>query len=501
MSHRITTFAAFSLGTAGACLLMGCQQQAIETADFESNGQPRFERPATDAWDYKFVFHPDASVYYEPYTRQYYWQENGQWFQDSTLPSTLQLDPRTAYVVTLPYENPTVGNALEGVLVDESATTESFDMSTETFASSDSFVQDDADVTFTGDDSWLETNESNDFGSVDSNDFVADANETDFASDDMVEFSSDSNEFVADTQTEFAQNDVEQSQFDQNEFASSSTNQSSTSNEFMTDDEFLPTGDDVFVTNNDSAIPAPEWTADDELIFRADRDEFVASKTASSFDSNEIASTEFNSSDESFDFADDSNWFSDDNTIAQESSEWSSTDETSAASDWEKQWEQFEQAETSTWDNSDSNWQSEDDVVADAADDQNWTVQDENDLAFDAIVRNTFPIVQWTAEDEANFRQGRDAMIFAREALMQSEDEVVFSAPSKPGFEPLVPVNVDAPGFESASEIVHFPGQQDNGIQHFGEQTGEIIYAEIEDADADDIEVTSVDSDVDHPNN
>ncbi len=98
---------AISLGLsiiAAACLGSGCETSTKVT--WQDNGVPRHEHPDQDWWSYKFIYHPNAQVYFEPYSKQYFWFEDGVWKQSDSSPRELPLDRRLAKVVKLQNDLP-----------------------------------------------------------------------------------------------------------------------------------------------------------------------------------------------------------------------------------------------------------------------------------------------------------------------------------------------------------------------------------------------------------
>ncbi len=42
-------------------------------------------------WDVQVVYHPEANLYFDPYSQQYYFEANGTWNQSEYLPSNIRL--------------------------------------------------------------------------------------------------------------------------------------------------------------------------------------------------------------------------------------------------------------------------------------------------------------------------------------------------------------------------------------------------------------------------
>jgi hypothetical protein len=88
----VSVAAIFALG--------GCASTSSEIT-FHPSGLPHHEHPHQDWWSYQFVYHPHAQVYFEPYTRMFFWNEDGYWMEGRVLPSHITVDPHHAKVVHL----------------------------------------------------------------------------------------------------------------------------------------------------------------------------------------------------------------------------------------------------------------------------------------------------------------------------------------------------------------------------------------------------------------
>ena len=84
---------------AAAGLAAGCSQES--TVSWQPDGMPHHTHPYQSWWTYEFVYHPNAQVYFEPYTQQYFWFEDGWWHRADQPPQELVLDPTLATVVKL----------------------------------------------------------------------------------------------------------------------------------------------------------------------------------------------------------------------------------------------------------------------------------------------------------------------------------------------------------------------------------------------------------------
>jgi hypothetical protein len=84
----------------GVCALGGCKSESA--VSWQGNGIPRHEHPTQGWGNYHFVYHPDAQVYFEPYTQTWYWFEKGDWCAGDQAPPWVKLVPERAQVVKLP---------------------------------------------------------------------------------------------------------------------------------------------------------------------------------------------------------------------------------------------------------------------------------------------------------------------------------------------------------------------------------------------------------------
>ncbi len=50
-------------------------------------------------WDTNVIFHPEANVYFDPYSQTFYWQNDDSWMQGQTLPQHFSLLRSTRKVV------------------------------------------------------------------------------------------------------------------------------------------------------------------------------------------------------------------------------------------------------------------------------------------------------------------------------------------------------------------------------------------------------------------
>jgi hypothetical protein len=106
MMMRRMRFALTTAALTTTCLLAaGCQRQAA-TVTWQTNGIPRHDHPDQDWWRYQFVYHPDAQVYFEPYTGVYHWYAYGAWHRGTELPGYVAIDTRLATVAKLQTDRP-----------------------------------------------------------------------------------------------------------------------------------------------------------------------------------------------------------------------------------------------------------------------------------------------------------------------------------------------------------------------------------------------------------
>ena len=87
-----------------AFALGGCSAPTDVT--WQANGMPRHDHPSQEWWHYKFIYHPNAQVYFEPYTQRYFWFQDGAWREGHSLPGEVTLEGRLAQVVNLREEQP-----------------------------------------------------------------------------------------------------------------------------------------------------------------------------------------------------------------------------------------------------------------------------------------------------------------------------------------------------------------------------------------------------------
>jgi len=89
-----------ALSAAAAFAMGGCVTSGSDIT-FHPSGLPHHEHPTQDWWSYQFVYHPHEQVYFEPYTRMFFWNEDGEWVEGERLPRHITVDPRYSKVVFL----------------------------------------------------------------------------------------------------------------------------------------------------------------------------------------------------------------------------------------------------------------------------------------------------------------------------------------------------------------------------------------------------------------
>ena len=89
-----------------AYALAGCE--TATSISWQRDGVPHHQHPEQEWWHYQFVYHPNAQVYFEPYTKTYYWFEKGSWCAGAKPPTGLELNTQLATVVKLQQSLPFV---------------------------------------------------------------------------------------------------------------------------------------------------------------------------------------------------------------------------------------------------------------------------------------------------------------------------------------------------------------------------------------------------------
>jgi len=79
-------------------LASGCSSESKVT--WLDSGVPYHQNGEGISWNYQFVYHPNAQVYFEPHSKTYFWFENNAWQSGAELPREVTpLDDRLARVV------------------------------------------------------------------------------------------------------------------------------------------------------------------------------------------------------------------------------------------------------------------------------------------------------------------------------------------------------------------------------------------------------------------
>ena len=85
----------------------GCNQ-TTSIVEWEMDGTPRHMHPNEHWWQYKFVYHPKAQVYFNPYTHTYSWydSDNEHWVEGERLPIKYTIDDDKVKVVKVNFTHP-----------------------------------------------------------------------------------------------------------------------------------------------------------------------------------------------------------------------------------------------------------------------------------------------------------------------------------------------------------------------------------------------------------
>ena len=88
--------------------LAGCGHLSSDVV-WEADGTPRHVPHNDQAWwRYQFVYHPEAQVYFNPFTNAYYWYSGNEWVESQQLPEHIILDKNLARVVRVNTKPPHV---------------------------------------------------------------------------------------------------------------------------------------------------------------------------------------------------------------------------------------------------------------------------------------------------------------------------------------------------------------------------------------------------------
>jgi hypothetical protein len=101
---RRTIPAALALSLVPA-IHFGCAPQAT-VVTWQESAAPRHAHATQDWWQYQFVYHPQAQVYLEPYTRTWFWFKDGQWHEGPVLDPGIHLDHSLSRIVLLNSRTP-----------------------------------------------------------------------------------------------------------------------------------------------------------------------------------------------------------------------------------------------------------------------------------------------------------------------------------------------------------------------------------------------------------
>lgn len=85
----------------------GCSQ-TTSLVEWEQDGTPRHMHPNEHWWQYKFVYHPKAQVYFNPYTHTYSWFDSNeqQWIEGNRLPKQFAIYKENTTVVKVNFKPP-----------------------------------------------------------------------------------------------------------------------------------------------------------------------------------------------------------------------------------------------------------------------------------------------------------------------------------------------------------------------------------------------------------
>ena len=103
MKRAMRLAAGLMLATTGVVAMggMGGCESTESVVTWQPSGMPKHAHPHQDWWSYQYVYFPDAQAYFEPYTRTFYWYENGTWWPGEELPVEMSFDKKLARVVYL----------------------------------------------------------------------------------------------------------------------------------------------------------------------------------------------------------------------------------------------------------------------------------------------------------------------------------------------------------------------------------------------------------------
>ena len=88
-----------------ALLALGCE--AKSKVVWHETGQPLHVRGGQSWWHYQYVYYPGTQVYFEPYTKHWYWFQDDLWLTGTELPAQLKpANVRSGRVVFLNERRP-----------------------------------------------------------------------------------------------------------------------------------------------------------------------------------------------------------------------------------------------------------------------------------------------------------------------------------------------------------------------------------------------------------
>ena len=97
------------IAAASIVVLTGCESKST-ISSWQANGTPVHTDPSEPWWNYKLVYHPNAGVYYEPYSHTWHWQENGEWRSAKVRPEPVTWRPEEAIIVKMNWDTPEYGH-------------------------------------------------------------------------------------------------------------------------------------------------------------------------------------------------------------------------------------------------------------------------------------------------------------------------------------------------------------------------------------------------------
>lgn len=105
MNKRLTNGILGCAAAVAVCLAMGCESNDT-TAQWQPGEAPYFNADGDQWWHFKFVYYPQDEIYFQPYTGQFFWFEDGAWRSGDDLPMTRNIRSIDAEVVRSRYDLP-----------------------------------------------------------------------------------------------------------------------------------------------------------------------------------------------------------------------------------------------------------------------------------------------------------------------------------------------------------------------------------------------------------